>query len=300
MYDQVTFHNPISTCPDHLLFLLCCSFLTFPREIQTRLPPSFPSFSLPRRASYQKPEDSPYLSTPWSSSEKPEVESGVCSYPVAPIIVGIIDMFRQLAIASLALLETSCFTNAQTITLTTHISACNATYTSQGSTTIVVSTATVVPTPLTDGATNDGTPFVIALRETASGITRRQLTPYWLMANGNTTTNASMATHYQIYNGQLSTLDGRYFTTKYGISMQTFAASTPPEPINSTFSSINGILQWTNADFTNGTAQFYQLPPNIFDNALIMVNFVGPMESGYSWEQVLLMPEPCKQFHRLQ
>lgn len=161
---------------------------------------------------------------------------------------------------------------------------------------MMVSTSTVVPTPLTDQATNNGTPFVIQLRElSTTGYTKRQQsTPYWLMANGNTTTNGSLATHFQLANGQLFTTDGAYFTTNYNVGSQTFAASDTVLPINSTFASNNGVLSWTNVDFTNGTAQFYQLPAGLLDGATILVEFLDHMKQQESGVPVVLMPEPRK------
>jgi hypothetical protein len=199
---------------------------------------------------------------------------------------------RFLSIASaLSFFSQAC--SAQTITLTTHVSACSATYTSGTSTTVIQSTVTVQPTPWTDAAANGGAPFVIRLQQVdVSGYPDQDTAPYWLTANGNTTTNSSLAAVYTINEGRLATLNGSHVATNFNVVDQAFGVTDYDLPINTTFSVNNRMLNWTNALFTNGTAQFYKLPPGLLDNALILAKFLGPMEAQRSWSPVILYVEP--------
>ncbi|THW37138.1 hypothetical protein D6D21_08400 [Aureobasidium pullulans] len=183
--------------------------------------------------------------------------------------------------------------SAETITLTTHVSACSATYTSGTSTTVIESTVTVQPTPWTDVAANGGAPFVIRLEQVdASGYPDQDPAPYWLTYNGNTTTNSSLAAVYFITEGRLSTQNGSHVATNINVVDQAFGITDYPLPINTTFSVRNRMLNWTYPLFTNGTAQFYKLPPGLLDNALILAKFLGPMEAQRSWSPVILYVEP--------
>ncbi|KAI5277000.1 hypothetical protein E4T47_00019 [Aureobasidium subglaciale] len=199
---------------------------------------------------------------------------------------------RILSIVSaLALFSQAC--SAQTITLTTHVSACSATYTSGTSTTVIQSTVTIGPTPWTDVAANGGAPFVIRLQQVdVSGYPDQDTAPYWLTANGNTTTNSSLAVVYTINAGRLTTLNGSHIATNFNVVDQAFGITDYNLPINTTFSVRNRMLSWTNPLFTNGTAQFYKLPPGLLDNALILAKFLGPMEAQRSWSLVILYVEP--------
>ncbi|KAI5212952.1 hypothetical protein AUEXF2481DRAFT_6754 [Aureobasidium subglaciale EXF-2481] len=199
---------------------------------------------------------------------------------------------RFLSITSaLSLFSQAC--SAQTITLTTHVSACSATYTSGTSTTVIQSTVTVEPTPWTDVAANGGAPFVIRLQQVdVSGYPDQDTAPYWLTANGNTTTNSSLAIVYTINAGRLTTLNGSHIATNFNVVDQAFGITDYNLPINTTFSVRNRMLNWTNPLFTNGTAQFYKLPPGLLDNALILAKFLGPMEAKRSWSPVVLHVEP--------
>ncbi|KAI5248420.1 hypothetical protein E4T42_05659 [Aureobasidium subglaciale] len=199
---------------------------------------------------------------------------------------------RFLSITSaLSLFSQAC--SAQTITLTTHVSACSATYTSGTSTTVIQSTVTVEPTPWTDVAANGGAPFVIRLQQVdVSGYPDQDTAPYWLTANGNTTTNSSLAVVYTINAGRLTTLNGSHIATNFNVVDQAFGITDYNLPINTTFSVRNRMLNWTNPLFTNGTAQFYKLPPGLLDNALILAKFLGPMEAQRSWSPVILYVEP--------
>jgi hypothetical protein len=199
---------------------------------------------------------------------------------------------RFLSIASaLSFFSQAC--SAQTITLTTHVSACSATYTSGTSTTVIQSTVTVQPTPWTDAAANGGAPFVVRLQQVdVSGYPDQDTAPYWLTANGNTTTNSPLAAVYTINEGRLATLNGSHVATNFNVVDQAFGVTDYDLPINTTFSVNNRMLNWTNALFTNGTAQFYKLPPGLLDNALILAKFLGPMEAQRSWSPVILYVEP--------
>lgn len=185
---------------------------------------------------------------------------------------------------------------AQTITLTTHVSACSATYTSGTSTTVIQSTVTVQPTPWTDTVANSGAPFVIRLEQTdISGYPDQDgAAPYWLTANGNTTTNSSLAAVYFINEGRMSLLNGSHIAANFNVVDQAFGVTNYPMPINTTFSVRNRMLNWTNPLFSNGTAQFYKLPPGLLDNALILAKFLGPMEAQRSWSPVVLWVEPSR------
>lgn len=183
--------------------------------------------------------------------------------------------------------------NGQTITVTTHISACAATY----STVTVPSTVTVQPTPFTDAMANSGTPFVIRLQQVdTSGYPDQSSAPYWLTANGNTTTNVGSATVYEIVDGQLMTyIDGYLVSTNNGVVDQIFSASSSTAGSIKTFFTVNNrMLNWTNAVFTNGTAQFYKLPPGLLQNAQILAKLIGPMEPQRSWSPVILYIDPGK------
>jgi hypothetical protein len=199
---------------------------------------------------------------------------------------------RFLSIASaLSFFPQAC--SAQTITLTTQVSACSATYTSGTSTTVIQSTVTVQPTPWTDAAANGGAPFVIRLQQVdVSGYPDQDTAPYWLTANGNTTTNSSLAAVYTINEGRLANLNGSHVATNFNVVDQAFGVTDYDLPINTTFSVNNRMLNWTNALFTNGKAQFYKLPPGLLDNALILAKFLGPMEAQRSWSPVILYVEP--------
>lgn len=199
---------------------------------------------------------------------------------------------RFFSIASaLSFFSQTC--SAQTITLTTHVSACSATYTSGTSTTVIQSTVTVQPTPWTDAAANGGAPFVIRLQQVdVSGYPDQDTAPYWLTANGNTTTNSSLAAVYTINEGRLATLNGSHVATNFNVVDQAFSTTDYDLPINTTFSVNNRMLNWTNPLFSNGTAQFYKLPPGLLENALILAKFLGPMEAQRSWSPVILYVEP--------
>jgi hypothetical protein len=201
--------------------------------------------------------------------------------------------YRHLSLASAALSFFSQACSAQTITLTTHVSACSATYTSGTSTTVIQSIVTVQPTPWTDAAANAGAPFVVRLQQVdTSGYPDQDTAPYWLTSNGNTTINSSLAAVYTINAGRLSTLNGSHIATNVNVVDQAFGVTDYSLPINTTFSVNNMMLNWTNPQFSNGTAQFYKLPPGLLENALILVKYLGPMEAERSWSPVILYVEP--------
>lgn len=186
----------------------------------------------------------------------------------------------------------------QVITVTTHVSACSAIYPSR-STVVVASTMTVTPEAWTDAMPNSGDPFVIRLQQVdTSGYPDQTSAPYWLRSNGNTTVDASLATIYRIVSGRLFVAadGGSYISTDYGVIGQTFAVASRLGAIWSDFSVNKHMLNWTNTNFSNGTAQFYKLPPNLLENAQILVKFIGPMEAQRSWSPVILYVDPRK-FH---
>ncbi|KAG9963800.1 hypothetical protein KCU61_g3343, partial [Aureobasidium melanogenum] len=157
----------------------------------------------------------------------------------------------------------------------------------------IQSTVTVQPTPWTDTAANGGAPFVIRLQQVdVSGYPDQDTAPYWLTANGNTTTNSSVAAVYTINEGRLAILNGSHVATNFNVVDQAFGVTDYDLPINTTFSVNDRMLNWTNPFFTNGTAQFYKLPPGLLDNALILAKFLGPMEAERSWSPVILYVEP--------
>jgi len=169
--------------------------------------------------------------------------------------------------------------NAQITTITTHISACTATYPSR-STATGAPTTTVAPGEWSDALPNGGMPFVIRLQQVdTSGYPDQESDPYWLMYNGNTTIDDSAAGVYRIANGQLTTYNGSYVFTSFGVVDQAFAISPGLGPISTYFSVNSRTLNWTNAHFTNGIAQFYKLPPGLLQNAQILAKFIGPSKS---------------------
>lgn len=187
----------------------------------------------------------------------------------------------------------TCFTlaSAQLVTVTVHNSVCPATY-STNSVTVVQSTVTVAPTPFTDVQANSGTPFVLRVQQGAiSGSTKRPVQQHsWLTLNGNTTVNASLAAQYHILNGQLSSLNGSYASTKAGIPNQPFALFEAIGPISTTFAVQNGALYWNNTNFSNGTAQFYEVPAGLLANAQIAARFSGAVQP--TWGLVTLYADP--------
>ncbi|KAK5013452.1 hypothetical protein LTR39_003641, partial [Cryomyces antarcticus] len=157
------------------------------------------------------------------------------------------------------------------------------------------STVIVSPTPWTDSAANGGQPFLLEISQVdpSGWYHRRQVqTQSWLMPNGNTTTNCSKAAQYQIVNGQLSTLDGLYASTNYGIRNQAFAVSQDVGPISTSFFVNGTMLGWNNSNFSNGTAQFYKLPPGLLENALILAKFIGPMTPRRGWSPIYIYANP--------
>ncbi|QIX00741.1 hypothetical protein AMS68_006258 [Peltaster fructicola] len=201
-------------------------------------------------------------------------------------------MLAVNAIAALSLLATTA--RAQQIyTITEYPSTCSAIYTSgTQSVTVVQSTVTttVSPTPFGDAAANSGTPFVLQVGQAAVGNTRRQASTTWLMPNGNTTTDGTLAAQFYINNGQLRLVTGGYYSTSPGVTSQPFAASTKLSSINSTFTVFTGQLHWDNQAFTaDGGALFYETPAGAVTNAQVIVSFLSDgSTTPASWSPVRL------------
>ncbi|EON67000.1 hypothetical protein W97_06116 [Coniosporium apollinis CBS 100218] len=94
------------------------------------------------------------------------------------------------------------------------------------------------------------------------------------MANGNTTTNASMAAEFRILDSRLY-VNGIKMSVAPGVRSMPFAVDSNPGSIDTSFSVNSGGLSWTDSAFTNSTAQFYKVPPEEIDNALLLVQFIG-------------------------
>lgn len=197
---------------------------------------------------------------------------------------------RSIASLALTLTILPLATYSQVVTVTEYASACSAIYTTGSqSVTVIQSTVTVQPVSSQDAAANDGAPFVLAVVATSNNSKKKpQTETSWLTYNGNTTTSLALAGRYEILNEQLMSTNGSYVSTSYNVLNQAFSISAYVEPINTIFSVLDGILNWTNPDFSNGTAQFYRLPANLLDNASILAKFIGPMEPAREWSAITL------------
>ena len=174
---------------------------------------------------------------------------------------------------------------------------------SQGSiqqTTTTLSTVSVSPTPNTDYELNNGEPFVLNISpQPASGSTKRQQSSTsWIMENGNTTTDPTLAAHYQILNGVLYGPNGT-MSTDAGVLTMPFTISPKPGAINTTFFVSNGGLNWTNPEFTENVAQFYRTPVGLLQNALILVKLIGPMNPERGWSPISLAAQSGKPANHL-
>jgi hypothetical protein len=179
------------------------------------------------------------------------------------------------------------------ITITEHVSACSAVYTrGSSSITVVQSTVTLEPTQWTDADANSGTPFV--LQVSTSSVTRKRQPPgsAWLTSEGRTTLDGSKATHYQIINGQLRSIEGDYISVYNGVANAPFELYDEVLPISTAFAVTQGVLGWENAEFQNGTANFYETPANVVDGAYVYAMFRDPHQLGSDWAPLTLMALP--------
>lgn len=199
---------------------------------------------------------------------------GICSATVA-LALGILDI-----------------ATAQVVTITEYASACSAVYTTSSRTvTVVQSTVTVQPAPWNDTAANNGTPFVLELSPALGSTRRRQSSQAtYLLANGNTTANASMAAQYKIIDGQLLGANGGFVTTNPGIAHEPFAIASTAGSISTNFFVNDGILSWDNSAFDNGTAMLFKTPATLAVNAEIIIRFSGEIDP--SWAAVSLAAKP--------
>ncbi|KAI9684066.1 MAG: hypothetical protein M1822_005894 [Bathelium mastoideum] len=159
-------------------------------------------------------------------------------------------------------------------------------------TTTILSTALVSPTPDADYALNNGEKFVLNVApQTPSGSRKRQQpSTSWIMPNGNTTTDPSLAAHFQIVDGVLYGPNGT-MSTDAGVATMPFVVPSKQGAINTTFAAVNGSLNWTNPEFTENVAQFYQTPVGLLKNALILVKFIGPMNPERGWSPISLVAQ---------
>ncbi|KAF2770919.1 hypothetical protein EJ03DRAFT_50769 [Teratosphaeria nubilosa] len=189
-----------------------------------------------------------------------------------------------LALASAGLFSS---VSGQVVTVTEY-ATCSAVYTSGSQTvTVIQSTATVGPTPLSDASANSGTPFVLAVN-TGTSSRKRQATTAWVAENGNMTTNGTEAAVFIITNGNLSSRAG-IVSTSQGVNFNVFAAAPAVGNISLTFSISNGALRWVNSAFDGGSATFYKTPADLVEGAEVLARFAGAIES--SWAAVLLTAE---------
>ncbi len=171
------------------------------------------------------------------------------------------DMYWRRATALLLTIAASDGAIAKLITITEHVSACSAVYTSASrSVTVVRSTVTVSPVAWTENNANSGTPFVLEVQDLSPvPKKKRKVEPkFWVMANGDATTDGSKAAHYVIKDGKLTTVHGGWISAFPGIKIQLFAMSNHVEPIQKSFVVKNYILNWKNIEFSGGEARFYR------------------------------------------
>ncbi|KAK5729630.1 hypothetical protein LTR17_011817 [Elasticomyces elasticus] len=196
-----------------------------------------------------------------------------------------------LSIASLGLVDSA---YGSLVTITEYASACSAVYTTGSrSVTIVQPTVTVEPQTWSDAAANSGTAFVLEVSPSgiSSGSTKRQSSSIaYLMANGNTTTDGTLAAHYMITKGQLTGVSGGSISTSANVANQPFALSAGVNGISTTFAVKSESLGWANATFTGGAASFFKVPASRTDNAQVIVRFGGNIDP--SWSSVVLMAMP--------
>ncbi|KAI9692790.1 MAG: hypothetical protein M1820_009338 [Bogoriella megaspora] len=161
--------------------------------------------------------------------------------------------------------------------------------------TTIISTATVSPTSLpADYALNHGEPFVInVVRTNPPTFQKRQNQDQqiWIMENGNTTYDASQAARFKILDGILYGSNGTMSTNQGTLTMP-FVIPQTLGTINTTFAVVDDGLTWSNPEFTAGVAQFYQVPPGLLKNAMVLAKFIGPMTPQRGWSAVNLFAQP--------
>ncbi|KAK1819015.1 hypothetical protein LTR12_006588 [Friedmanniomyces endolithicus] len=195
-----------------------------------------------------------------------------------------------LSLASLSFVDRVC---GSLVTVTEYPSACSAVYTA-GTTSVTVaqSTVTVQPQSWSDAIVNSGTPFVLEVASPSAGSTRkRQLSGVaYLTANGNTTTDGSLATLFRIANGLLTSVNGGYASASVNVMHQPFALFASVGSIETTFAVSNLTLGWNNTAFSSGAAEFFKVPAGLVNNAQVIVRFSGSIDP--SWSPILLTAMP--------
>ncbi|KXS95898.1 hypothetical protein AC578_2649 [Pseudocercospora eumusae] len=162
-----------------------------------------------------------------------------------------------LAIAALPLGVLS-----ELVTVTEYPSACSAIYTSKsGSSTVIVSTVTVSPTPFSDASINNGATFAVEIQPMGQAAKKRQAeSRTYLNAGGYTTIDPSQAVQFSINDGVLSATTGGSVTADQNDTSVPFAISTTSKSIRTRFFSQNLTLNWNNTAFEGGAAEFYMTP----------------------------------------
>ncbi|KAF7196141.1 hypothetical protein HII31_02542, partial [Pseudocercospora fuligena] len=151
---------------------------------------------------------------------------------------------------------------SELVTVTEYPSACSAIYTSKsGSSTVIVSTVTVSPTPFSDASINNGATFAVEIQPMGQAAKKRQAeSRTYLNAGGYTTTDPSQAVQYSIDDGVLSATTGGSVTADQNDTSIPFAISTTLKSIRTRFFSQNLTLNWNNTAFEGGAAEFYMTP----------------------------------------
>ena len=146
----------------------------------------------------------------------------------------------------------------------------------------------------TDESFNNGAPFKVLIQQVnEAGWNDDVIDYYWLMPNGNTTTNCTRAARYRIQEGKLH-IAGKIISTDIGVLNMAFEPRLDRGEVTTEFFVRDGLLNWTSPHFTEGVAQFYKLPPGLLENALILSKFVGPMQPKRGWSPIKLNVKPSK------
>ncbi|TKA43538.1 hypothetical protein B0A54_05320 [Friedmanniomyces endolithicus] len=195
-----------------------------------------------------------------------------------------------LSLASLSLVDRVC---GSLVTVTEYPSACSAVYTAgTGTVTVVQSTVTVQPQSWNDAIVNSGTPFVLEVASPPAGSMRKRQASdvAYLTANGNTTTDGSLATHFRIANGLLTSINGGYASASSNAVHQPFALFASVGSIETTFAVSNLTLGWNNTAFSGDAAEFLKVPAGLVSNAQVIVRFSGSIDPR--WSPILLTAMP--------
>lgn len=113
----------------------------------------------------------------------------------------------------------------------------------------------------------------------AHNLVARAVVRTYIKPNGNTTTDASQASVFQILNSVLYS-NGTPVSTDGYENWIPFAGSEPQKSIATAWEVTNGSLAWMNADFDNMHASFFRVPSDAVDNAMILVQFHGQPPVG--------------------